>query len=177
MGWFHYGKTTKKLGKGISVDFRHFLVIFEALWDPPRAPRVPKMENSMPWEVETEHFTMRWFHFEKNVCYSHWRWTNDKGKWFETCFGHFQALRALPRPPEGPQLFQMDNLVFHENLRRDILQWEDFTMGTPGDIYMESGQRIVWWFEAYFSCFWFLKGALKGPGGSLMYPNGWPSVP
>ena len=161
MRWFHYGKTTKKLGKGISVDFRHFLVIFEALWDPPRAPRVPKMENSVPWEVETERFIMRWFHFEKNVCYLNWRWTNDKGKWFETCFGHFQALRALPRPPEGPELFQMDNLVFHENSRRDILQWEDFTMGTPGDIYMESGQRIVWWFEAYFSCFWFLKGPLR----------------
>ena len=57
-------KTTKKLGKGISVDFRHFLVIFEALWVTPRAPRVPKMDNSVPWEVDTEHFTMRWFHFE-----------------------------------------------------------------------------------------------------------------
>ena len=74
-------------------------------------------------------------------------------EWLETCYGHFQALRALPKPPEGPQLFQMDNLVFHENSRRDILQWEDFTMGTPGDIYMESGQRIVWWFEACFRRF------------------------
>ena len=60
-----------------------------------------------------------------------------------TCFGHFQALRALPRPPNGPQLFRMDNLVCHENSRRDILQSEDFIMGTPIDIYMENGQRIV----------------------------------
>ena len=133
---FTMEKTTKKLGKDISVDFRHFLVIFEALWDPPRAPRVPKMENSVPWEVETEHFTMRWFHFEKNVCYSHWRWTNNKGKWFETCFGHFQALRALPRLPEGPQLFPMDELVCHGNSIWDILQWEDFTMGKWAEDYL-----------------------------------------
>ena len=56
----------------------------------------------------------------------------------------WHVLAAFKLAPEGPQLFQMDNLVFHENSRRDILQWEDFTMGTPGDIYMEGGQKIVW---------------------------------
>ena len=160
----------KEAGKKISVDFRNFLVIFEALWDPPRAPRVPKMENSVPWEVETEYFTMRWFHLKK-MCVTHIEGGQmTKENDLRHALAIFKLWGPSQSPLKGPNCSKWT--TFHENSRRYILHWEDFTMGTPGDIYMESGQRIVWWFEAYFSCFLFLKGALKGPQGSLMYPNG-----
>ena len=99
MGWFHYGKTTKKLGKGISVDFRHFLVIFEALWDPPRAPRVPKMENSVPWEVETEYFTMRWFHFENKCVLLTLKVDKWQRKMIWDMFWQFASSEGPPKAP------------------------------------------------------------------------------
>ena len=146
MGCFHYGKTTKKLGKGISDDFSHFLVGF---WGSLGSPRWKTVCHE---KLRLKILLWDDFTLEK-MCVTYIEGGQMTKEWFGTCFGHFQALRALPRPPNGPQLFRMDNLVFHENSRRDILQWEDFIMGTPSDIYIENGQRIVWRFEACFDHF------------------------
>ena len=99
MRCFHYGKTTKKLVQGISDYFRHFLVIFEALWNPPRASRVPKMENSVPWEVETEHFTMRWFHFGKKCVLLTLKVDKWKTKMIWDMFWPFSSSEGPPKAP------------------------------------------------------------------------------
>ena len=143
----------KEAGKRNICWFKAFSGHF---WGSMGSPKGPKgIQDGKQCAMKSWDWT---FYYEmislwKKMCVTYIEGGQMTKEWFGTCFGHFQALRALPRPPNGPQLFRMDNLVCHENSRRDILQWEDFIMGTPSDIYIENGQRIVWRFEACFDHF------------------------
>ena len=54
------------------------------------------------------------------------------------------APNDRPWPPQGPQWFQMDDLVFHEKSRSSILRRDDLTVGKLGVSPMEADKRNIW---------------------------------
>ena len=80
---------------------------------------------------------------------------------------------------QGPQRFQIDNLVFHERLKYNILLCDNSNMGKLGVSPMEGGCRNIWWFEAGLNCFLAWRGT-KSPSRAApefpMVPNGQPNV-
>ena len=53
-------------------------------------------------------------------------------------------LRGAPKGPlQGPQQSQVDDLVFHEKSRYNILLWDDLTVGKLGDGCMKGAQRNI----------------------------------
>ena len=46
--------------------------------------------------------------------------------------GSFSSSGGTPRAPQGPQWFQIDNLVFHERSIYNILICDNLTMGKLG---------------------------------------------
>ena len=105
-------------------------------------------------------------------------WKCKVAKWicflFEAYFSCFQALRP-PMGLQGPQWFQIDNLVFHERLKYNILLCDNSNMGKLGVSPMEGGCRNIWWFEAGLNCFLAQRGN-KSPSRAApefpIVPNG-----
>ena len=134
------------------------------------------MKNSVLWEVETEYFTMRLFHFGKTECCSHWRWTEE----YWMIWDMFWPLSSSESPLKGPWC----PLIVHN--RRPSVPWEFeltyFTMGWfqygKTGCYSQEKQRkdffMIW---GMFWPFSGSEGAQKGPREYKMVHNRWPSVP
>ena len=56
---------------------------------------------------------------------------------------HVLVVLRLGAGSPGPSWLLMDNLVFHEKSRYNILLWDDLTVGKLGDSCMKGGQRNI----------------------------------
>ena len=61
---------------------------------------------------------------------------------------HVLVIFYLGEAPKGhpqvPQWFQMDDLVFYEKSRYNILLWDNLTVGKLGVSPMEADKRNIW---------------------------------
>ena len=141
MGWFHYGNTERYLlerwTKGYLMIWGNLFAVFRHWKAHLRAPEDPQWfsmgQTSVPWEFETKYSTMGWFHYGITEHYLLERWT----KGYLMIWG---VLFAGPlRAPKDPQCFSMDKLLCQEKSRKNILLWDDFTMGILSFMHLRGG--------------------------------------
>ena len=92
-------------------------------------------------------------------------------------FWPFSGSGGPPSTPRGPQRFLIDDLVHHDNLRGNMLQQDDFTMGRISVTQLKGGPTK---YMINLGMFWASSGLrcpLKDPPGSPMVPNRHFSVP
>ena len=116
---------------------KEYCMIWDMFWPlssfkiPPKAPWgspiVPYGRPIVPWEFEMKHFTIGWFHFGKTGCYLHGKWTKDY-LMIWGMFWPFSGSEGSPRVPESLKWFTINDVVCPENLRLNILLWDEFTM-------------------------------------------------
>ena len=159
MGWFHYGKTTKQLGKGISDYFRHFLVFFRRCGVPQGPQGSPrwKIVCHEKWKLNI----LLWYNFTLvNTGYQCWTkdyWMIRDMLWpFSSSEGPPKAPWRSPIIPNGwtsmPWEFYMRYFIMGR------FHYGKVGRGLSDDL------RDVW---PIFK----LWGAPKGPQGSPMVHN------
>ena len=113
----------------------------------PQAPQgsqvVPNGHYSVLWEVEIKYSSMGWFHYGKTGPSLQGSWAKEY-MMIWGMFWPFSGSGGPPSTPKGPQRFLIDDLVHHDNLRGNILQQDDFTMGKISVTQLKGGPTNIW---------------------------------